>query len=164
MTRRANFTQGSQGLLKPNELKALANSLMDFNHPYFGKEIGYDSDRGEEGNYLYNIGRDKHSAQENCDKVAEAAHAYLPQGSQVVQLHTGQVDRHGYPVGNHFINVVPTTEGPHVVDFSHRQFQSGAELPVIQHISAYMQRPSMKRWTLDQESLSPELKANLGEK
>jgi hypothetical protein len=70
---------------------------------------------------------------------------------------------HTMPIGNHYVNVVPTTEGPHVVDFTHRQFQNTAGLPVVQHINDFMKRASMKNYILDQEQLSPELKKNLGE-
>lgn len=172
MTRKQNFEQGSQGLLTPTELKALAKSLLHPQHPEFGNPDADPEDSDPHLNYLYSRGADRWSASGECESMSSWAKPFFPEGSQVVQMahhkeeswissHDGK--KYTAPIGNHYVIVSPTTEGPHVVDFTHRQYQNTAGLPVVQHINDFMSRSSMKNYVLHQDDLSPGLRRNLGE-
>jgi hypothetical protein len=168
MSKNANFKHGSQTLLTPIELKKLAKSLLDPEHEDFGDPYGG-------GNTLYETGADRWSAGGECEKLSRWTKPYFPKGTQTLKMvhhkekswsyngENGQQVDVTFPISNHFVNVVPTTEGPHVVDFTHRQYQNSAGLPVVQHINDFMSRASMKGYILDQEQLSPTLRENLGE-
>jgi hypothetical protein len=179
MSKNANFKHGSQTLVTPRELKELAKSLLAPNHEEFGIgdkfEPSDDLEHDKHHNYVYATGAGRFSAAGECEKMSSWTRSALPAGTQTIQLRHHKEDSWSYndkdgqrvdltfPISNHFVNVVPTTEGPHVVDFTHRQFQNTAGLPVVQHINDFMSRASMKGFILDQEQLSPELKQNLGE-
>ena len=175
MSKNANFKQGSQALVTPKELKELSKSLLAPNHEEFGLGDDFkpsdDPEHDRYYNYLYDTGAGRYSASGECEKMSRWTLPHLPAGTHTVQLlhnrETSWVDRdgnkHTAPWGNHYVNVVPTTEGPHVVDFTHRQYQDTAALPVVQHINDFMKRSSMKHYILDLEHLSPELRENLGE-
>jgi hypothetical protein len=47
-----------------------------------------------------------------------------------------------YEIGDepHGVNYVPTTEGPHVVDFTYIQFDPSAQMPIIEPIKTYEKR------------------------
>jgi hypothetical protein len=165
MSKNANFKHGSQTLVTPTELKKLAKLLLDPEHEDFGDPYGG-------GNTLYETGADKWSASGECEQTSRWTKPYFPAGTQTLEMvhhkeeswiSTVDGTKKTAPISNHYVNVVPTTEGPHVVDFTHRQFQNTAGLPVVQHINDFMQRASMKGYILDQEQLSPTLKENLGE-
>jgi len=167
MTNSANFKHGSQTLLTPIELKKLTKSLLDPGHEEFGEP----GSQYQDSNHLYWQNSSRWGASGECEKTSRWIHPYLPQGSQIVNMNSSKEDswvdeggqRRTASRGNHYVNVVPTTEGPHVVDFTHRQFQNSAGLPVVQHINDFMTRSSMKGYILDQDQLSPELQKNLGE-
>jgi hypothetical protein len=175
MSKNANFKHGAQTLVTPTELRELAKSLAAPNHEEFGLGSDFEpsddptEDRYE--NYLYQTGADRYSASGECEKASRWTRPYLPEGTQTIQLlhhkDTSWVDMsgntHTAPLGNHYINVVPTTEGPHVVDFTHRQYQNTAAVPVVQHINDFMKRSSMKNYIIDLQHLSPTLRKNLGE-
>jgi len=167
MSKNANFKHGSQTLVTPTELKKLAKSLLDPEHEEFGEP----GSKYQDSNHLYWQNSTRWGAAGECENTSRWIHPYLPQGSQIVNMDNSKEDswvdedgqRRTASIGNHYVTVVPTTEGPHVVDFTHRQFHSTAEFPIVQHINDFMKRASMKGYILDQEQLSPTLKENLGE-
>ena len=75
--------------------------------------------------------------QDACQKAVLTAHPYMPKGSRIVKMMRDEWTEDG---GNHFIHVVPTTEGPHVVDFTHGQFDENVDGPIVEPLDKYNER------------------------
>jgi hypothetical protein len=72
-----------------------------------------------------------------CQQATLTAHPYMPKGSRIVKMMRSEGEEDG---GNHFIHVVPTTEGPHVVDFTHGQFDENVDGPIVEPLDKYNER------------------------
>lgn len=120
----------------PQELHGIAKGLLSPNHEEFGE--------GTHHNSLSLMGGDKESAEGECDRACRWVHDYMPHGSHVVEYRT-LPDKHGMG-SNHFVHHVPTTDGTYVVDYTQRQFQGNAKLPVVEHFSEYGNRRSMQKF------------------
>lgn len=72
-----------------------------------------------------------------CQQATLTAHPYMPKGSRIVKMMQSEWEEDG---GNHFIHVVPTTEGPHVVDFTHGQFDENVDGPIVEPLDKYNER------------------------
>jgi hypothetical protein len=129
-------------LVTPKELKAIAKGLISVDHPGFG-ENGIDRNTGEPGeNYLQYSYGNKWGATGECDKAADAVEPYLP------DYRSGQLEfKHPITKENHYVNVVHTTEGLHVVDFTHKQFNDNAKFPLVEPYEKFVKRVSMKGYT-----------------
>lgn len=77
-----------------------------------------------------------------CQQATLLAHPYMPKGSRIVKMMIDQWTEDG---GNHFVHVVPTTEGPHVVDFTHAQFDRNIDGPLVEPLDSYNQRQAAKQ-------------------
>lgn len=42
--------------------------------------------------------------------------------------------------GGHSMSVVPTTQGPHAVDFTYIQYDKTAKMPIVEHLDEYRAR------------------------
>jgi hypothetical protein len=72
-----------------------------------------------------------------CQQATLLAHPYMPKGSRIVKMMTGEGIEDG---GNHFVHHVPTTEGPYVVDFTHGQFDPNINGPIVEPLDSFNQR------------------------
>jgi hypothetical protein len=127
----------------PRELTHLAKSLTSDSHPDLGtgsplntNELGY-------------LAGDKWSAEGECDKACRMVHDYLPHGSHVKEYRDSNANNHQF--GNHYVHHVPTTEGMHVVDYTHRQFNARAKFPVIEPQEKFEARKSMQRFSKNRD-------------
>lgn len=125
-----------QKTVTPKALKALAKGLLDPSHPDLGGQYNDPSDPSN--NVIHHIGNNKESAEGECDSVCRYVHDHLPHGSHVVVY-----DNPDKGI-NHFVHHVPTTEGTHVVDFTHRQFRSNAPFPLVEPVDRFEARRSMR--------------------
>jgi len=80
-----------------------------------------------------------------CFSVTSMMHKFLPEGSRMVRMMMQYSE--GNPVlgGHHYLHHVPTTEGPYVVDFSHRQFDPEAPHPLVEPVEAFNQREAAQQ-------------------
>jgi hypothetical protein len=129
----------------PRELHKIASSLLDPNHPDLSGH--YDDPSHPDNNYLHYIGNNKESAAGECDSACRMVRNQLPQGSHEV-IYTNHTNR-----TTHHVIHVPTTEGMHTVDYTHRQFQSNAKFPVVEATEKFHTR--MSRFGFDTMDAEP---------
>ena len=72
-----------------------------------------------------------------CQRATLLSHPYMPKGSRIVKMMRDEWHEDG---GNHYVHVVPTTEGPHVVDFTHAQFDENIDGPLVEPLDKYNER------------------------
>lgn len=83
-----------------------------------------------------------------CYDATCLVHGSMPHGSHVAVYggkhynpeSTNEADWYS----NHFIHHVPTTEGMHAVDLTHRQFDKTADMPLIEPLKKFQERSGMK--------------------
>ena len=124
----------------PRELTHLAKSLLDPKHPELGGEHGSTGNvKDPENNWLMYMGGNKDSAAGECDEACNWVHDFLPHGSHQVMYDNARF-------ANHYVHHVPTTEGMYVVDYTQRQFNANAKLPVVEPMAKYWSRKSTKQF------------------
>ena len=128
--------------LTPEQLHAHVNGLMNTQQQV---DIGQGNMRAL-GPILNRLG-DKETATNSCFHAVSRVHSFLPQGSKIVRIMT--TDFRGNPElgGHHYLHHVPTTEGPYVVDFTHRQFDENAPHPLVEPVEAFNQRKAAQQRT-----------------
>jgi hypothetical protein len=127
----ANFTHGTGDLVTPEQLRVIANNALNvkIEAPDFGsKTVG-------------EIGATNKDARGWCAFVSDAVHPHMPEGSHVLAFSRTKK----YSTNFHAVNLVPTTEGLHVVDFTHKQFHHAVAFPLIEPLEKFMNRKAIKR-------------------
>lgn len=83
-----------------------------------------------------------------CYDATCLVHSSMPHGSHVAvyggKHHNPASTNEADWYSNHFIHHVPTTEGMHAVDLTHRQFDKNAEMPLVEPLKRYQERHQMK--------------------
>jgi hypothetical protein len=167
-------------LLTPEELHAHVNGLLADDHPVFGvggsfdytqkNKYGYPklvlgdhltkplerelwSNQGkpglrvpvEQGNALKNY---KHAevANGDCELISKAVLPHMPSGSRVIRM-SSRDDQDA----THWAIETPTTEGPHMTDFTHKQYvdkwsgisDKSVPFPLVESKKEFMGRDSL---------------------
>ena len=120
----------------PEQLRAQVTGLLKSTHPVFGRKGSFDKPHNlvgepdfwdEDRDYPFrrnpmNSLRDYHHpgiAAGDCYEVAKLTLPHLPAGSRLIHVSSDE----GFGGDDdHFAVESPTTEGPHIVDLTHRQF------------------------------------------
>lgn len=133
-----NFSQGKGGPVTPAELGRIAQNLVNLRIKL--PDLG--------GVTVGEIGSTKEAAKRRCYLVSEEVHPFLPEGSHVMVF--SKIS--GNKTDLHASNIVPTTEGPHVVDFTHRQFDSTSPFPLVEPLQTFLKRKPIKELFVSPET------------
>lgn len=82
---------------------------------------------------------------------------HMPNGAKLLKLVAAGEEKYPDAESQHYAIEVPTTEGPHVVDFTHRQFSfadpsgnvhfpaSSIRFPLVEHKDKFLARPTLQQ-------------------
>lgn len=83
-----------------------------------------------------------------CYDAACLVHGYMPHGSHIAVYggkHYNEKSENPQDwYSNHVVHHVPTTEGMHAVDITHKQFEPSAKTPLVEPLEKFQERKSMK--------------------
>jgi hypothetical protein len=125
-------------LLTPEQLHAHVQGLMSSQEPV--PISGSGGETRPMSKILKNVSSPEMAA-DACLHVTSMVHKFMPKNSRMVRM-TQEENLMG---GHHYLHHVPTTEGPYVVDFTHRQFDESAPHPLVEPLNDFNQRKAAKQ-------------------
>lgn len=142
--------------LTPAELHAHVANIMSSQEPVpSGNNLIGGVQETEPLSSVLNKAKQSTLARNNCLQITSTVHPFMPDGSKIVHL----VHNTALIGGNHLLHHVPTTEGPYVVDFTHRQFDDNAPHPLVESLSDFNLRQAGQQYSYSR-TLSPKAAAN----